>query len=174
MPSAKQGCQQLSRIPVTADRFDERLCGTGREVHFAALCADEGADAGERYARALASELLLDDAGAHAALAFGTGRFISRRWPSGSVARLSPPRTFESDSEWSWEFRASGTDLGPQIRRLLANTTRTRHWSHAGMFTIEYAEGVAEDIASLTAYRPKAILDAIEGRRKTLPALVPP
>ena len=42
------------------------------------------------------------------------------------------------------------------------------------MFTIEYAEGVAEDIARLTAYRRKAILDAIEGRRKTLPGLVPP
>jgi mRNA-degrading endonuclease RelE of RelBE toxin-antitoxin system len=53
------------------------------------------------------------------------------------------------------------------------------------MFTIEYVEDVAEDLARLTAYRRKAILDAIEKRlqhephvetrhRKRLPALVPP
>jgi mRNA-degrading endonuclease RelE of RelBE toxin-antitoxin system len=53
------------------------------------------------------------------------------------------------------------------------------------MFTIEYAEGVAEDLARLTVYRRKGILDAIEKhlrhkpdvetrRRKPLPGLVPP
>lgn len=53
------------------------------------------------------------------------------------------------------------------------------------MFTIEYAEGVAEDLARLTVYRRKAILDAIERhlrdkpnvetrRRKPLPGLIPP
>ena len=30
------------------------------------------------------------------------------------------------------------------------------------MFTIEYAEGVAEDLVRLSAYRRKAVLDAIE------------
>lgn len=53
------------------------------------------------------------------------------------------------------------------------------------MFTIEYAEGVGEDIKRLTAYRRKTILDSIEmhlqdepnvetRRRKKLAGLVPP
>ncbi len=53
------------------------------------------------------------------------------------------------------------------------------------MFTIEYAEGVAEDLVRLSAYRRKAVLDAIENhlerdpnvetrRRKRLHGLVPP
>ena len=53
------------------------------------------------------------------------------------------------------------------------------------MFVIEYAEGVAPDLARLRAYRRREILDAIDKhltqqphvetrRRKKLPGLVPP
>jgi mRNA-degrading endonuclease RelE of RelBE toxin-antitoxin system len=53
------------------------------------------------------------------------------------------------------------------------------------MFKISYAVGVADDLARLTAYRRRAILDAIEKQlqyepnvetrhRKKLPGLVPP
>ena len=53
------------------------------------------------------------------------------------------------------------------------------------MFKIVYAEGVADDLARLTEYRRKAILNAIEKQlqhepnvetrhRKKLPGLIPP
>jgi hypothetical protein len=57
----------------TVGCFDESLRRTRREIAFTAFHAHVGADAGNRYARALALELLLDDAGAHSATAFRTG-----------------------------------------------------------------------------------------------------
>src|SRR5262249_49921749 len=83
------------------------------------------------------------------------GQVGTRRGASG-CGRSEPAE----NRAWSLSRR---TELNARARSVAPCEPRCdAAWLGSAMFKISYAEGVADDLTRLTAYRRKAILDAIE------------